>query len=449
MIKVTKILEKMKQEGGAEEVKQPPPKPTPKETFRPPSSEKPPVKKAEDEALKRKLAQLEAEKRVLEEKLREERENARRQAEPPQRKEETAKPVEVHIPKEPIVEDGPERAETFYDRALKTIRQNFEMLELKKDMNLEEILELSRECIAFYKRDSNSLLHEAGRAVPYIQLINSPLNTCIYAIAIGSALKYDDKQLEEIAIAALLHDIGLVAQLHSVKNLLEYPKTLPEAHKEIIKDHIDGPLLQDLREKGLNENIITAILQHHERFDGSGYPRHLKGDEISDYARILAVVESLEAMCHPRPYQKRKTFHEALKEIALGRKEAYDSRVTKALIEKIGIYPVGTMIELDTGEIARVEKINERYPLCPLVRVESKYGRDGRLQEPYHIDLAEHPSVYIKREISGETPKQESRKTTETPPLKNILTKAPWNKIAFYIFMALLGILALLLLLKF
>ncbi|MDD5084852.1 MAG: HD domain-containing protein [Candidatus Omnitrophica bacterium] len=449
MIKVTKILEKIKQEGGTEEPKEPPPKPAFKEALRPPVSDKPPVKKAEDEALKRKVFQLEEEKRALEKKLRQERENARRKAEVPQREEEIVKPSEIHIPIEPSAAGKPGGAEAFYGKALKTIRKNFELLELKEDMNLGEFLELSKECIALSKKDPSSLLQQAGRAVPYIQLINSPLNTCIYATAIGSALKYDDSQLEEIAIAALLHDIGLIAQLHSVKNLLEYPKTLQETHKEIIKNHIDGPFLQGLRDKGLDENIITAILQHHERFDGSGYPRHLKGDEISDYARILAVVESLEAMCHPRPYQKRKSFHEALKEIALGRKEAYDSRVTKALIEKIGIYPVGTMVELDTGEIARVEKVNERYPLCPLVRVESKYSRDGRLQEPYHIDLAEHPSIYIKREISGETAKPEGGKTKEALPPKNMLAKAPWNKIAFYIFMALLGILALLLLLKF
>jgi HD-GYP domain-containing protein (c-di-GMP phosphodiesterase class II) len=134
---------------------------------------------------------------------------------------------------------------------------------------------------------------------------------------------------------------------------------------------------------------------HHERVDGSGYPEGKKGDQINEYARLIAVVDSYEALTHARAYGSKLSPYQAIK-IILEDKEKYDERFIKLLIEQISLYPIGSWVRLSTNEIGRVIHIDKASPLKPTVKI--FFDPEGtKLPEAKAIDIAKHPSAYIKK----------------------------------------------------
>jgi HD-GYP domain-containing protein (c-di-GMP phosphodiesterase class II) len=215
-------------------------------------------------------------------------------------------------------------------------------------------------------------------------------NTCIICLTIGLSLGYDSARLLDLGTAAFLHDLGIIKYLDLIykKKILheeEYAKVKkhPKASLEILKD-AQGEIAQD---------ILDAISQEHERLDGSGYPQGLKDAQISEFAQIIGLADLYEAMVHQRPYRNKFSPLETVK-LILNNKSAFDCRIIKALIEKIGIFPVGVLVRLNTKEIGSVVKENARLPLRPVVNV--FFDAAGKeLKEPKRIDLSANPMISI------------------------------------------------------
>lgn len=215
------------------------------------------------------------------------------------------------------------------------------------------------------------------------------VNACIYAIKIGLGLGYEKVKLIELGIAALLYDIGMTKYLA----LVNQPRKLNQKEYNEVRNHVTlgAQLLRNI--PGLTPVVSDVTYQHHERIDGSGYPKGLKQETISEFAKIVGLADVYEAMVHPRAWRESYLPIEAIKEI-LKIKNAFEYKLLKILIERVGIFPIGSRVELNTKETGEVIKLNYTIPLRPVVRV--IYGTNGQsLTETKILDLTTQPAVYI------------------------------------------------------
>lgn len=249
------------------------------------------------------------------------------------------------------------------------------LLEILSSSNKDVLLRL---CFKDYSKEEDYLYAHA-------------LNVCIMSLEIGKVLGYGREQLLELGISSFVHDIGIVRYLDIInKNYI-----LSKEEMNRIKDHpnVSSEILARFS-KDLNISIIDAVRQEHERMDGSGYPLGLKGEDISEYARIIGLVDVYEALLHKRPHREKFTPLEAIEKI-LELKEAFDPRLIKILMERMGVFPVGVTVRLNTKEIGIVIKENPQLPLRPVVEVVLD-ASGKKLTQPKQVDLSQKPEIYIE-----------------------------------------------------
>ena len=219
------------------------------------------------------------------------------------------------------------------------------------------------------------------------------MNVCILSIEIGVELNYSDIQLVQLGVAAFLHDIGL----KKYADIISQPKKLGlKEKKEVERSAITSKeMLKNLKDK-LGNAIMDIIEQSGEKLNGTG-PRGLRGEAISQAAQIIGLVDTYEALTHTRPYRQKYAPVEALK-IILGDRDTFNPKLTKILLERIGIYPKGTFVRLSTKETAQVLQQNLKMPSSPVIRIiyeaDGKKTGDGR-----EIDLAHESEIHIVKSV--------------------------------------------------
>ena len=222
-------------------------------------------------------------------------------------------------------------------------------------------------------------------------------NVVTISIAVGSYLGYENDKLMELGVAAFVHDIGQRGM-----ELLNKTDMFTDEDFDRVKKHPEeGALALSIIDTGLNKRILDAVRQEHERVDGSGYPEGLVSDEITEYAQIIGLADVYEALMHDRPYRSKYTSIDAIR-IILKNKKTFSRKVVKALIEVFGIFPVETLVQLNTKEIAIVVKRNSEFISRPILDILiDSYGKE--VKQHKRINLAENPVVYIdtcvKREV--------------------------------------------------
>jgi HD-GYP domain-containing protein (c-di-GMP phosphodiesterase class II) len=147
--------------------------------------------------------------------------------------------------------------------------------------------------------------------------------------------------------------------------------------------------------------IAELVLQEHERLGGLGYPRGLKGDEIHEYAQVIGLADTFEALLHARPYRKRFLPHEAVRELVTKEKTAFPTKMLKCLIQQFSVFPLGTRIRLNTGETAEVVELNPQYPLRPVVKVhKDPHGLSPK--ETRTLDLSKSSLVHVTEVVQDD-----------------------------------------------
>lgn len=262
-------------------------------------------------------------------------------------------------------------------------------IQSQRTIQLDRLEILAASLVASLKR-SDELIVMALSSPSGSPLLTNLVNVAVVSTKIGMGLGYYGRELERLALAGLVHDIGLFAVPQSLVmkagRLTADERTLIEQHPELGYEAIkrSGPDYTWLAE---------LIRQAHERTNGLGYPNRLKGRQISEMALIIGVSDVFDALISDRPYRPRLFPHEAIKELLVAERATFPREMTKALVEQLSVYPLGTTVRLTTGETGMVVGVNVQYPLRPIVEVDEP-GEAGHV-ESRHINLSLTPLVSI------------------------------------------------------
>lgn len=238
--------------------------------------------------------------------------------------------------------------------------------------------------------------------------VDNALNSAIVSILIGSNLNMPRHRLIHLATAALLHDTGM---LRLPEDIVNRKGKLTAEEAQTVRTHPVHSYKIITRELRYPEEIGRAALQHQERWDGQGYPKMLSGETIILFARIIAVVDSFEAMVSKRPYRNSMIGYTAMRNILSDNGRRFDPQVLKVFIRTMGIYPVGSVVLLNNSSIARVVQVNHSAPLKPKVKIMiDEDGREFRDDEGEVVDLTEESKLFIAKAVD---PKELSEKPAQ------------------------------------
>ncbi len=218
------------------------------------------------------------------------------------------------------------------------------------------------------------------------------LDTCIMASFLGMSIGFNEKELKELAIGAILHDVGKLKISNSV--ITKCGTLTDEEFLEIRKHPIYG---EEILSKNINipPNAIKAVLQHHERIDGKGYPNNLVDKEISKFGKIISICDVYDAVSNDRVYRKKFSPNEAYELILAGSGTAFDEAMVKCFRETFAVYPLGCCVRLSNSIEGYVVSQNENFPDRPVLRV--LYDTETKTPIPfYEIDLLEHSNLVIQ-----------------------------------------------------
>ncbi len=223
-------------------------------------------------------------------------------------------------------------------------------------------------------------------------LVEKSITMMLYAVKTGLHFKLDENGLKTLILAAMLHHIGM-ARVSAVTRY-KAEKLNATEHRQIDLAPKQGAAY--LLSCGIRDRrILTAASQARERFDGSGGPEGLKGAEISRTARIVGLLSMFEALIHFRAYRKRLLPRDAIRELIVHHKAAFDPAMLKGLIESVSLYPVGIYVQLNSGDIGQVIRVHRRLPLRPVVRL--LLDRHGNSIEPRNINLQMQSNLMVER----------------------------------------------------
>jgi putative nucleotidyltransferase with HDIG domain len=190
------------------------------------------------------------------------------------------------------------------------------------------------------------------------------LRVCVLALALGRHLGYGPDTLNILGIGALLHDIG---KLRVPLDILDKPEALTRDEFEVMKRHVPDGLKILESSEGFPAHALEVVGRHHERFNGNGYAFGLSGDTIGEFGLISAIVDTYDAITSDRSYHLSLSAADALKIIYEGREKAYHPWLTEQFIQCMGIFPIGSIVEMNTGSIGVVITANRARRLRPRV----------------------------------------------------------------------------------
>ncbi len=223
------------------------------------------------------------------------------------------------------------------------------------------------------------------------------VNTAILSVMIGSTLKLPPYRLSYLATGALLHDAGM---LRIPEGIIRKKGRLSEEELQKMRAH---PLLtyKIITKELLYPDDVGIIgIQHHERWDGQGYPRRVAAEDIDILSRIVSVADAFEAMVSEKPYRNSMIGYAAMKALLSDNSRRFDPEILKAFIRSMGIYPLGSLVLLNNAAIAKVVEIHPDAPLRPKLRVlVDEFGKSYEEDRGDIVDLLAEKSLFVARAL--------------------------------------------------
>lgn len=218
------------------------------------------------------------------------------------------------------------------------------------------------------------------------------LNVSVLAMTLARELKLPAELVKVVGVGSLFHDIGLN---EIPAKILNNPGQLSKPEREFREQHCQYGL--DIsRKAGLPPAVQKIVFQHHEYFDGSGYPQRLKGEAIDPLARLVGLVNIYDNLCNPTNLNQALTPHEALSQMFAQQRTRFDPRFLQAFIRFMGVYPPGSVVLLSNDAIGLVIRVNSARPLRPSIIL---YDSGIPKAEAIILDLNDEPDINISKAI--------------------------------------------------
>ena len=225
----------------------------------------------------------------------------------------------------------------------------------------------------------------------------SSVNSALLAVTVGLSTNRPRHKLFALCTGALLHDVGMQ---RVPAELLSLERELDEREMKILRTHPVYSYRIITKELQLSEEIAQIALQHHERWDGGGYPQGVRGADIALDARIVSVADAFEAMVSERPWRNSMIGYEAMRAILSDNQRRFDPEIVKMFIKAMGLYPLGSIVLLSDGSIGRVISASEEAPLRPRVIILiNGSGREYKGDTGPVVDLLGNKNLFISRAL--------------------------------------------------
>jgi HD-GYP domain-containing protein (c-di-GMP phosphodiesterase class II) len=257
----------------------------------------------------------------------------------------------------PMAKEAHEKVQVVVEEIIADLNKN-------KALDLEKVGDAVGWMVQSVVRNPDGMIWLARLKSVDAQSYDHGLNSAIYLIAFGRHLNLPEEQLQVIGTVGLMQDIGKVKL---PQTLLDKREKATADEIRIFQSHVAHSVEILSTSKGASQTMIDAVHEHHERHDGSGYPRGLSGDEISMLGGMAGLVDTYTAMISARPYAQPVSVQQALHDLYTTRNQAFKAELVEEFIQCVGVFPVGSLVELNSADVAVVVSQNRARRLKPRV----------------------------------------------------------------------------------
>lgn len=280
-----------------------------------------------------------------------------------------------------------ERAGYVYQETSKLVKSFMQEVQLGSTINVEIAKKAVAECVDSVLQSPDALLWMTQLKNRDLYTSQHSMNVCVLAIALGRQINLPIHELNNLGLCGMMHDMG---KMRVPLEILNKPGKLDPEELKIMQSHAELGWKLLMSSSGMYGGAIDVAHSHHERLDGTGYPRRLRAEQISPYTRIVAVADMYDALTSDRVYHEGRSHLEAINILTKACGNHLDSGLTYKFIECLGIYPPGSVVEMKNGEIGIVVEVNPKHKIKPRVILlldEDKKPRPERLVDLSKLEL--------------------------------------------------------------
>ena len=297
--------------------------------------------------------------------------------------------MELDLKKKPkpyvkTFEEEYEYAKTVYKDSQVRVNKFFGDTRLGKNIVMTEVSGSVTPLVDSIFRNPNTLTLFSNIKASNENLETHSINTCVLSLTFARHLGFDKTKMYELGVAALLHDIG---ETSVPEKILKKRGNLTSGEQKIMQSHCDAGSALLSKVNGIPHSAISVAQHHHERSNQSGYPSKLAGEDIGLFSKIVSVIDMYDTLTTGMTNQPPITCSDALKHMYEWRNDLFDATIVEQFIQCLGIYPIGSAVELSTGETGIVITVPEKNRLSPSVML-IKNAKNQTFLPPRIVNLA-------------------------------------------------------------
>lgn len=276
-------------------------------------------------------------------------------------------------------------------QTVRLVRDTFTKIQTGNTVENDKIRKTVSEVVKEILKNKEVLIHLAEIRSVKDHTFNHSVSVCALSIKCGLSIGYNHERLKELGTGALLHDIG---KSLLPRNIVTETAQFSQEELIVMRQHPELGYKIIKKSPGIGQVPADIALQHHERIDGAGYPQGLRGKNIIQQARIVAIADVYDALSTDRPYRDRLEPYHVVEIIESGRGSQFDDEIAAEFIRNIALFPKGSVVTLNTGAKGVVIDIKRSFPTRPTVRL--LYDENGKqLENVVEVDLTKELTLFV------------------------------------------------------